>query len=79
MSPKLFRIKGKSQRILLAVAGIEDDGIKLQSPMGTPIQGVSLGDVLIDNEENQFLVKGIGIRSNVVWVDMISFKIESVA
>lgn len=79
MSPKLFRIRGKSQRILLAVAGIEDDGIKLQSPMGMPIKGVSLGDVLIDNEENQFLVKGIGIQSNVVWVDVVSFKIESVA
>ncbi len=79
MKPMLFRIKNKSQRILLTLAGVDDSGIKFQSPMGVPINDLLLGEVLIDVEENQYQVKGIGIQYDVVWVENLSNKKESAA
>lgn len=72
MKPMLFRIKNKSQKILFTLAGVDDSSIKLQSPMGVPVNDGLLGAVLIDAEENQYRIKGIGIQSDVVWVEMLS-------
>lgn len=79
MNPILFRIKNKSQKLLFSIAGVDDCGVKLHSPMGVPMKGAMLGDILIDPEGNYFLIQRIGIRLNEVWVEKITKDKDSAA
>ena len=67
--PILFRIKNRCQRILFKLVAFDDNGIKLQSPMGEPIKGVLIGATLIDPEGEEFMIKKISMQTNMIWVE----------
>jgi hypothetical protein len=70
--PILYRIKNKSQRLFFVMVGFDDDGIKMRSPMGQPIQGLLLGETLIASDGSHYMIKKIGMQSNGIWLEKIS-------
>ena len=67
--PVAFRIKNKPHRLFLTAVGLDDYGMKMKTPLGESIQGLNIGETIIDPDDRLYIVKKLGMQSNVIWVE----------
>lgn len=68
----LFRIKNKPQKMfLLALVGFDDGGIRMIFPMGKPAERLILGETIMDPNGDLYIIKKMGLYSDVVWLEKI--------
>jgi hypothetical protein len=69
--PILFHVKNKLQRVLLELAGFDDDGIRMKSPMGGTVPRELLGETLIDPDGGYYVIKKMTFQSDLIWIAQI--------
>lgn len=65
-----MKLKNENRKTILKCIGIDDMGFIMRPPIGEYVDNSLFGKILVDPQGIQYKVKSIGLRQNILWLEM---------